>query len=475
MTVEYDLVVIGGGSAGLVVASAAAQLKAKVALVEKHRLGGDCLWFGCVPSKSLIQASRIAYQVKHSDRFGIYTQPPQIDFPKTIDYVQDVIKAIEPNDSQIRFRGLGVNVIFGEGQFIDPKTFLVNQQKLTARAFVIATGSRAKIPAIKDLEDVGYLTNEQVFTLSQQPKSLAIIGTGPIGCELGQAFQRLGTQVTLIGSQEKLLSKEDPEVAQVVEQQFIQEDIKIFKNAKIEKVSLNNSKKCLWIGDHQIIADEILVAAGRTPSIESLNLEAAKVQFNQKGIEVNSKLQTTNPKIYACGDVIGGYQFTHVAGYEASIVIQNALFFPFKKTNYRVIPWTTFTDPEVARVGLTEQQAREQYGDEIVILKQDFYHVDRAQAENATEGFAKIITRNNGEILGGHIVGASAGELIHEIVLAMTQKLSVSALGGIHVYPTLSEVNSKAALLLTKQKYAKNQPLQNSLARLFSVLRKWSF
>lgn len=475
MAVEYDLVIIGGGSAGLVVASAASQLKAKVALVEKHQLGGDCLWFGCVPSKSLIQASRIAYQVQHSDRFGINTQPPEINFSKTIDYVQDVIKAIEPNDSPERFRGLGVNVIFGEGQFLDSKTFLVNDHKLTARAFVIATGSRPKIPKIEGLEEVGFITHEQVFYLSEQPKSLAIIGAGPIGCELGQAFQRLGTEVTLISSHDRILTKEDPEVAQVVEQQFIKEGIKIIKNAKIEKGSLNDGKKCLWLGENQIIVDEILVATGRTPNLESLNLEAAQVQFDSKGIKVNSKLQTSNPKIYACGDVIGGYQFTHVSSYEASIVVQNALFFPSKKTNYRVIPWATFTDPEVARVGLTEQQARVQYGDDLMILKQEFYHVDRAQAENATEGFAKIITRTNGEILGGHIVGASAGELIHEIVLAMTHNLSVSTLSGIHVYPTLSEVNSKAALLFTKQKYAKNQGIQQFLANLFSVLRKWSF
>ncbi|PSF39091.1 pyridine nucleotide-disulfide oxidoreductase [Aphanothece hegewaldii CCALA 016] len=473
MTVEYDLVVIGGGSAGLVVASAASQTGAKVALVEKHRLGGDCLWFGCVPSKSLIQASRIAYSVKHSDRFGIYTQPPDIDFTKTIHYVQDVIRAIEPNDSPERFRGLGVNVIFGDGQFIDSKTFLVDGQKLTARAFVIATGSRPTIPDIEGLKEAGYLTNEQVFTLNHQPKSLAIIGAGPIGCELGQAFHRLGTEVILISSQNGLLSKEDPEVAQVVEQQFIKEGISIINNSKVVKIEINHNQKVLDLGNTKISVDEILVSAGRTPNLESLNLEAAGVEFNNKGVQVNSKLQTTNPKIYACGDVIGGYQFTHVAGYEASIVIQNALFFPLKKTNYRVIPWTTFTEPEVARVGLTEKQAKEQYKD-VIVLKQDFYHVDRAQAENATEGFAKIITRSNGEILGGHIVGVSAGEIIHEIVLAMTHKLPVSALSGIHVYPTLSEVNSKAALLFTKQKYAKNVRLQNILKKFFSLLRGWS-
>lgn len=471
MAVDYDMVIIGGGSGGLVVASACAQLKAKVALVEKHKLGGDCLWYGCVPSKSFIHAGRLAYQVKHSERFGIYTDSIQINFAQAMGHVQKVIATIEPHDSPERFQGLGVEVIFGSGQFIDQRTFEVNGRKLTARAFVISTGSRPAIPPITGLKEAGFLTNEQVFSLTEQPPSLAIIGAGPIGCELGQAFGRLGTKVTLISSRDQILPKEDPQAAVIIETQFAAEGIHIIKNSRIEKVEVIDGKKYLWMGNEKIVVDEIIVATGRSPNVESLNLEAGGVEYNKKGINVNQKLQTTNSHIYACGDVLGGYQFTHVAAYQASVVIPNALFLSVKKADYRVIPWTIFTDPELARVGLTEEQARKRY-DDVYVLKQEFENVDRAQTEGATQGFAKIITRSNGEILGAHIVGSSAGELIHEVVLAMSHKLKVSALSGIHVYPTLSEVNSKAALLLTKQKYAKNQKLQNFLAKLFKFLRK---
>jgi pyruvate/2-oxoglutarate dehydrogenase complex dihydrolipoamide dehydrogenase (E3) component len=473
MAVDYDVVIIGGGSGGLVVASAAAQLHAKVALVEKDKLGGDCLWYGCVPSKSLIHAARVAYEVQHSSRFGIYTNAPEINFAQANGHVQKVIAAIEPHDSPERFRGLGVEVIFGSGQFIDDRTFEVNGRQLKARSFVISTGSRPAIPPIPGLKEAGFLTNEQVFSVTERPNSLAVIGSGPIGCELGQSFQRLGTEVTMIGSREQIMPKEDPEAAAVVEQQLLSEGIRIIKNARAEKVAVIDGKKHVWAGDEEIVVEQILVAAGRTPNVDSLNLEAAGVKYNNKGIKVNEKLQTTNPRIYGCGDVIGGYQFTHVAGYEASVVIQNALFFPTKKADYRVIPWATFTDPELARVGLTEKQARERYGDDIYVLKQDFAGVDRAQAEAATLGFGKIITTSKGDILGAHLVGSSAGELIHEIVLAMANKLKVSALSGIHIYPTLSEVNSKAALQLTKQKYAKNEFLQNLLPKIFNFLRSF--
>ncbi|MFM6189055.1 MAG: dihydrolipoyl dehydrogenase family protein [Planktothrix sp.] len=471
MAVEYDLVVIGGGSGGLVVASAAAQLKAKVALIERDRLGGDCLWFGCVPSKSLIHASRVAYEVKNAAKFGIYIDNYNINFAQAASHVQQVIATIQPHDSPERFQSLGVEVLFGEGQFLDPKTFSINGRKLTARAFVIATGSRPAIPNIPGLNEAGFLTNEQVFSIQNRPESLVILGAGPIGCELGQAFSRLGSKVTILSSRNQILPKEDPEAAQVVQDQLLSENIIILNHTKAERVEIENGKKKIILGSHNILADEILVAVGRVPNIESLNLEAAGVSINQLGIKVNHKLQTTNPCIYACGDVIGGYQFTHVASYEAVVVLTNTLFFPISKVNYRVIPWATFTDPELARVGLTEQQAKEQYGEDVYVLKQPFASVDRALAEAKPQGFAKIITRGNGEILGAHLVGSSAGELIHEIVLAMSHRLKVSALTGIHIYPTLSEVNSKAALLLKKQQYASNKWQQTILERFFNWRR----
>lgn len=472
MAVEYDLVVIGGGSAGLVVASAAAQLQAKVVLVERDRLGGDCLWHGCVPSKSFIHASRLAYQVKHASRFGIHTSDPQIEFAKATGYVQQVVATIQKHDAPERFAAEGVEIIFGSGQFIDRRTFEVNGRRLQARAFVIATGSRPKIPSIPGLEAAGYLTNEQVFSLQERPELLAVIGGGPIGCELGQAFSRLGSQVTLISGSERLLPKEDPEASQVIQEQFAAEGIHVLTQTQAERVEVREEKKYLSAGAQEIAFDQVLVAAGRSPNVESLNLQAAGVEIGKSGIRVNTKLQTTNPDIYACGDVIGGYQFTHIAAYQAFVVLKNTLLLPFNKVDYRVAPWATFTDPELARVGLTEPQARERYGNNIYVLKQDFAEVDRAQAEAATQGFAKIITRKNGEILGAHLVGPSAGELIHEVVMAMSHKLKVSALGGIHVYPTLAEVNSKVALQFTKQKYATNHQLKTILEKFFRF-RRW--
>lgn len=472
MAVDYDIVIIGGGSGGLVVASAAAQLNAKVALVEKDRLGGDCLWFGCVPSKSLLHASRVAHEVKNSSRFGIYTTPPDIQFSEAIGHVQKVISTIQPNDSPERFESLGVEVIFGEGQFKDEKTFSVNGRDLKARAFVVSTGSRPKVPPIEGIEEAGFLTNEQVFSLKERPESLAVIGAGPIGCELGQAFHRLGSQVTMVSSRDHILPKEDPEAALVVEQQLETDGINLLRGARATKVEVIDGKKHLWVGDEKVVVDEILISSGRVPNVHSLNLEAAGVKYNEQGIEVNQKLQTSNKRIYGCGDVIGGYQFTHVAGYEAGVVVQNALFFPSAKADYRVVPWATFTEPELARVGLIETQARERYGDDVEILKQEFADVDRAQAEGAIEGFAKIITTGKGQILGAHIVGPSAGEIIHEVIMAMKNKLPVSALTGmIHIYPTLAEVNSKAALQLKKRNYAKNERLQNILRKLFGFLR----
>jgi pyruvate/2-oxoglutarate dehydrogenase complex dihydrolipoamide dehydrogenase (E3) component len=471
--VDYDLVIIGGGSGGLVVASAAAQLKARVALVEKERLGGDCLWYGCVPSKAFIHAARIAYEVKSALHFGVYSENVKINFIEAINHVQKAIQSIEPHDSPDRFRSLGVEVIFGAGEFLDGKTFAVNGRKITARAFVIATGSRPALPDIPGLSETKYITNEEVFSLTEAPKSLAVIGTGPIGCELGQAFHRLGTPVTLL-SRSGLLSGEDPDAVRVIEEQFLSEGIRIIKNAKIDRIENKNGEKIIHLPGEKITTEEILLAIGRQPNLEGLNLSVAGVAYSDRGITVNSRLQTTNPRIYAIGDVIGGYRFTHVAGYEASIVLVNALTFPLKKADYRVIPRATFTDPELARVGLTEDEARQKYGEAIAILQQPFTEVDRAVATGKTAGFAKIITRRNGEILGASIVGTDAGELLPEIILAMRYKLKASALTGIHIYPTLAEVNSKAGLLLTKQKYAHNPGLQKFLETLFRWWRSFS-
>ncbi len=471
MSVEYDLVVIGGGSAGLVAASAGAQINAKVALVEKALLGGDCLHYGCVPSKSMIHAAQIAYNVKTASRFGIYTSEPKINLQEALGHVHAVIDTIQAHDSTERFEKLGVDVIYGKGRFVDEKTFEVNGRQLRARAFLVATGSRPSDLPVEGLKEAGYLTNEQVFSIKDRPDTLAVIGAGPIGCELGQSFSRLGSKVTLIASRDVIMPKEDPEAAAVVQSQMAAEGVQILTNTRAQSVKVVDGKKHVFTGKETIVVDEILVAAGRSPNVEALNLEAAGVEYDKQGIKVDDKLRTSNKRIYAAGDIIGGYQFTHVAGYEAGVAMQNALVFPTKKADYRVIPWATFTEPELARVGLTENQARDRYGDDIYVLKQGFNGVDRALAESAGYGFAKFITKGNGEILGAHIVGPHAGELIHEAVLAMANNLKVSALQCIHVYPTLSEISPKTALQLTKQKYAKNTFLQNVLRKFFNWRR----
>ncbi|MEL6158562.1 MAG: FAD-dependent oxidoreductase [Cyanobacteria bacterium J06623_5] len=471
MAVEYDLVIIGGGSAGLVAASAGAQINARVALIEKHLLGGDCLHYGCVPSKSLIHAAQIAYNVKTASRFGIYTNQPTINLEEAMGHVHDVIDTIQEHDSTERFEKLGVDVLYGTGQFIDEKTFEINGRQLKSRAFLVSTGSRPTVPPVEGLKEAGFLTNEQVFNVKNRPDALAVIGAGPIGCELGQSFSRLGSQVTLLASREVIMPKEDPEAAAVVQEHMAAEGVRILTNTRAKKVEVINGKKHIYTGDETIVVDEILIATGRTPNVGSLNLEAAGVVYDKKGIKVDAKLRTSNKRIYAAGDVIGGYQFTHVAGYEAGVAMQNALIFPTKKADYRVIPWATFTEPELARVGLTERQARDRYGDDVYVLKQGFDGVDRALAESAGYGFAKFITTGKGEILGAHIVGAHAGELIHEAVLAMSNNLKVSALQCIHVYPTLSEISPKTALQLTKQKYAKNTFLQSTLKKFFNWRR----
>ena len=447
----YDLTIIGGGSAGLVLAVAGAKLGKKTALVEKHRIGGDCLWTGCVPSKALLKAAKVANYVQNAEKYGIVVRDATPDWQRVMEYVRGTQHTIEVvHDNPERFREMGVNVIFGDGHFEAPDTFVVTDTEsgetrtLKSKKFVISTGSRPIAPPIPGLESCDYLDSETVWELEEFPKRLLVVGAGPIGIELGQAFHRLGADVTIAQRSGRILTKEDADVSEQLLRYLRAEGLTIRLNTRITqvvkaqdgtRVTFSNSEN----GTTEQTFDNILIAAGRAPNVEGLGLDTIGVQIGERGIEVNSKLQTSVKNIYAAGDVIGHYLFTHVAAFQAQLLLRN-IFFPFSKAiNYAVVPWTTFCDPEVARCGLTEAAAREQYGD-VDVFTLDQTDVDRAVAEGETHGFSKVIaSRWTGKILGVHLVGTNAGEVIHEYVLAMQSGIPLRKLSGmIHVYPTFS-------------------------------------
>ena len=456
---KYDLTIIGGGSAGLVLAVAGAKLGKKTALVEKHRIGGDCLWTGCVPSKALLKAAKVANYIQNGEKYGIVAPDTTTDWQRVIGYVQSTQHAIEEeHDNPERFREMGVDVIFGNGHFESSDTFVVENvengatRTLRSKKFVISTGSRPTAPPIPGLESCAYLDSETVWELEELPNRMLVVGAGPIGVELGQAFYRLGADVTIVQRSGHILTKEDAEVSEKMLHYLRDDGITIYLNTNIAEIkkhqeSINVTFSRLQTsptnssenGPPEQEFDKILIAAGRAPNIEGLALDKIGVQVGRRGIEVNSKLQTNIKNIYAAGDVIGHYLFTHVAAFQAQLLLRN-IFFPFSKPiNYGVVPWTTFCDPEVARCGLTEAEAREKYGD-VDVFTLDQGDVDRAVAEGETQGFTKVIaSRWNGKILGVHVVGANAGEVIHEYVLAMQAGIPLRKLSGmIHVYPTYS-------------------------------------
>ncbi|MXV73922.1 mercuric reductase [Candidatus Poribacteria bacterium] len=447
----YDLTIIGGGSAGLVLAVAGAKLGKKTALVEKHRIGGDCLWTGCVPSKALLKAAKVANSIQNAEKYGIAVRDATPDWERVMAYVQGTQHAIEAeHDNPERFREMGVDVIFGDGHFESPDTFIVadtesgETRTLKSKKFVISTGSRPLAPPIPGLESCDYLDSETVWDLETFPERLLVVGAGPIGVELGQAFHRLGADVTIAQRSGRILTKEDTDVSEQMLRYLREEGITIRLNTNIEQVAesqegINVKFDDSENGTAEQTFDKILIAAGRAPNVEGLALDKIGVQVSRRGIEVNNRLQTSVRNIYAAGDVIGHYLFTHVAAFQAQLLLRN-IFFPFSKTiNYAVVPWTTFCDPEVARCGLTETEAREKYGD-VDVFTLDQADVDRAVAEGETHGFSKVIAgRWTGKILGVHLVGANAGEVVHEYVLAMQQGIPLRKLSGmIHVYPTFS-------------------------------------
>ena len=447
----YDLTIIGGGSAGLVLAVAGAKLGKKTALVEKHRIGGDCLWTGCVPSKALLKAAKVANYIQNAEKYGVVASSPTSDWQQVMGYVQSTQHTIEEeHDNPERFREMGVDVIFGNGHFESPNTFVVEDvesgetRTLKSKKFVISTGSRPMAPPIPGLESCDYLDSETVWELEAFPSRLLVVGAGPIGIELGQAFHRLGADVTIAQRSGRILTKEDTDVSEQMLDYLGGDGLTIRLNTNIAQVAQNQEGTRVTFsssedGNIEQTFDKILIAAGRAPNVEGLELEKIGVQIGRRGIEVNSRLQTNVKNIYAAGDVIGHYLFTHVAAFQAQLLLRN-IFFPFSKTiNYGVVPWTTFCDPEVARCGLTEAEAREKHGD-VDVFTLDQSDVDRAVAEGETQGFTKVIaSRWNGKILGVHVVGANAGEVIHEYVLAMQAGIPLRKLSGmIHVYPTFS-------------------------------------
>ena len=448
-TSNYDLCVIGGGSGGLSVAAASAQLGASVVLLENGKMGGDCLNYGCVPSKALIAAGKAAYAQSHSAKYGVAPVTPKVDFEQVHRHIHGVIAAIEPLDSQERFEGLGVRVIREPGRFRNAKTLVVGSEEITARRFVVATGSSPSAPPIPGLDQVPYLTNETVFNNTKLPKDLIIIGGGPIGMEMAQAHARLGSNVTVLEAFTPL-GKDDHELTKFVLNQVIEDGVRILSGIKINNVAHSKegyALECEYRGKPQTITGTtLLVAAGRAPNVEGLDLERAGIEYSNRGIKVDKSMRTTNKKVYAIGDVAGGLQFTHMANYHAGLVMRSALFpLPVKeKTTH--IPWVTYTDPELANVGLSEEQAREQYSD-IRVLRWPFAENDRAQAERKAQGLIKVIVTPKGKILGAAIVGANAGELIHVWSLAISSGLNIRAFTGYVVpYPTLGEVSKRAAI-----------------------------
>jgi pyruvate/2-oxoglutarate dehydrogenase complex dihydrolipoamide dehydrogenase (E3) component len=445
-----DICVIGGGSAGLSVAAAAAAFGVSTVLIEANKMGGDCLNTGCVPSKALLAAAKRAALMQNSGAFGVTAQDVTIDFVKAQEYVQRVIAAIAPADSAARFTGLGVRVIRGAARFKDRRTVAVGDIEIRARRFVIATGSKPALPPIPGLDQGPYFTNETIFNLTALPKHLIVIGAGPIGLELAQAFRRFGSEVTVCEAAQPL-AKDDPECAAIVLDRLEREGVVMHSGVKITRVDHAASAINVTLeaagGEATIHGTHLLVATGRTATTGGLDLEAAGVAYDGSGILVNKQLKTANKHVYAIGDVAAGQlQFTHAGNYHAGLVVRNALFRLPVRVNNDAIPWVTYTEPELAQTGLSEAEARKR-GIKIRILRWPYHDNDRAQAERETHGHIKIITKMNGKIIGATIVGAQAGELITAWTLAIAQGLNIRAFTGIVVpYPTLSEIGKRAAI-----------------------------
>ncbi len=472
---RYNLVVLGAGTAGLVAAAGAAGLGAKVALIERNFLGGDCLNVGCVPSKGIIRSGRAAYDVKKAVEFGVNGGPEvSIDFGKAMERMRRIRAGISRHDSVERFsKELGVDVFLGDGRFTGRDAVEVGGKLLRFRKAAICTGARPAAPAIQGIEETGYLTNENVFWLTELPRRLVVIGGGPIGCELSQTFARLGSRVTLLHSHGHILPREDADAAEIIRQSLLRDGVKLLLETKILQAARQGTDKIITVEKlgkrEEMAADEILIGIGRAPNVEGLDLEAAGVEYDKReGVKVNERLRTSNPNIYAAGDICFPYKFTHTADAMARIVIANALFMAGQKTSRLVIPWCTYTDPEIAHVGMYEKEAQDK-GIDVFTLTMPLTDVDRALLDNETEGFARAhLKKGTDKILGATIVARHAGEMISELSLAMTAGLGLSAVGRtIHPYPTQAEVIKKLADAYNRTR------LTPFIKKVFTFWLKW--
>ena len=442
------LCIIGAGSGGLSVAAAAAQLGVNTVLIERGKMGGDCLNYGCVPSKSLIAAAHAAHAARQAGRFGVEAGSPDADFPRVRDHVRDVIASIAPHDSQERFEGLGATVLRESAVFVGRDEVQAGEFRIRARRFVIATGSSPMVPSVPGLEQVPYFTNETIFENDVRPEHLLVLGGGPIGCELAQAHRRLGCEVTIV-QRGRLLSRDDPDLAEVVHRRFLDEGISVVEHAAVTSVAQSDGIVRITVEDgegiRELAGTHLLVAAGRRASIEDLNLDAAGIRCHRRGVAVDDGLRTSNRRVYAIGDAIGRLQFTHVAGYHAGIVVRRALFRLPARVNESVAPWVTYTDPELAQVGLSEAQARDTYGDQVRVAKMPLEGNDRFRAERETEGLLKVMV-HRGRVVGASMVGAHAGELIQPWCLMATHRMKIGQMTStILPYPTRGEINKQVA------------------------------